>query len=335
LFQVRLGSTPSSSWRFCTSRGVLPDDCEGRTVAQDAHQAAHGRASARVCKFWIIGLAAVAFLALLCWYLAKPLAEVRSAVAQCPHPSDKSVLDWEAKAQEAIDQLGDRENAAARLSWYLRLPSWLAPRRPVAASMLGLCGTAAVPGLIEALGDEDAEVRTRAALALGDAAPHRAIGPLLVALHDREPSVRAMAACALRESRDPRVVQPLLGALGDEYHRVRFWAASSLALQSPRGVQPLLKALGDGDEHVRLIAAESLGKTGDSRAVEGLGKALERDVDPRVRAMAAWALGRIRDSRALDLLREALKDSDKDVRTKAQSAISEIERHANGTDARE
>ena len=78
-----------------------------------------------------------------------------------------------------------------------------------------------IEGLIEALGqNEDKDVRSSAAVALGKIGDTRAVEPLIAALGDQNEVVRRGGAMALGKISDrwqiPPAVEPLIVALGDE-----------------------------------------------------------------------------------------------------------------------
>ena len=113
--------------------------------------------------------------------------------------------------------------------------------------------------LKELLKDEDAEVRRRAAEALGKIGDRRAVELLIEALRDGNPMVRIAAAEALGKIGDKRAVEPLIEALKDENAGVREAAAWALGeIGDKRAVEPLIEALKDEDEWVRLKAAWAL-----------------------------------------------------------------------------
>jgi cytochrome c2 len=82
--------------------------------------------------------------------------------------------------------------------------------------------------LIAMLDDEAAEVRSAAAKELGQIGASRALMPLIEALSDQDPQVRLYAAWSLRELDDPRV-PPLLERLQDPDLGVRIIVAETLA----------------------------------------------------------------------------------------------------------
>ena len=87
---------------------------------------------------------------------------------------------------------------------------------------------------------------------------------LIRLLGDGEARVRRRAALALGRVGLPEAVQPLVGLLGDEEPEVRQMAAFALGLIGAAAARPaLLAALGDADPEVQGRAAEALGTIGD------------------------------------------------------------------------
>jgi HEAT repeat protein/beta-lactamase regulating signal transducer with metallopeptidase domain len=179
----------------------------------------------------------------------------------------------------------------------------------------------AVAALVEALKDEDAEVREQALFALSQIDGPRATEALIAALKDPNPQVRQKAVYGLGMRHGEGQVDALTGALRDSNAQVREKAAWSLGMRGNRNsVEPLVNALRDEDAEVRQKAAWALGLKGDSRAIEPLINAL-KDGTPDVRQMAAWSLGMRGDKRALKPLSAAMKDENKEVRQKASWAL--------------
>ena len=117
---------------------------------------------------------------------------------------------------------------------------------------------------IGALGDPDAEVRERAARALGRHRVPEGVEALRAALRDDDPAVREGAAWALGRIGGGGAVGALLGALGDPEPEVRAGAASALGMiRSPAAVDGLVAALDDPDVRVRDRTARALGRTRD------------------------------------------------------------------------
>ena len=90
----------------------------------------------------------------------------------------------------------------------------------------------------------------------------------------------------------------------------------------PEDVPALVEALDDPQCPMSHLAAERLAKIGDSHAVPGLIRALNKeDHGFIVRMRAAHALGELRDSRAVEPLIECLEDDESCVRRTAAEAI--------------
>ncbi len=158
----------------------------------------------------------------------------------------------------------------------------------------------AVAALGMALGDEAAEVRERAAWALGRIRDAEAVPALGRALDDAEPDVREQAAWALGRIRDAQAVPALGRALDDAEPDVRQQAAWALGMiRDAEAVPPLVGGLRDPDQEVREQAAWALGMIRSPASVEGLVAAL-RDSEVETQEQVAWALSRIRDERAVD-----------------------------------
>lgn len=113
--------------------------------------------------------------------------------------------------------------------------------------------------LVEALRDEDGQVREQAAMGLALTPGTAVIDPLLTALHDRDPQVRQKAAIGLAFRRNPKIVAPLLDAMQDSDGHVREKAAIALgASGDARAVPALTQAMHDPDAHVREKAVAGL-----------------------------------------------------------------------------
>ena len=189
------------------------------------------------------------------------------------------------------------DNADSRLKRYYRR-SLVFPVGDAAAEALAWFGRPSVKPLIQAFEDGKADVRLRAARALGRIRDPRAAEPLIRALGDKNGDIRAEVLGVLGAILGPKSVKYMLAALGDNYVPKRWkrgnWSISKMAAY-------------------RLV---SIGKP----AVVGLIGSL-KSKDPKVRALAAEALGRIRDTSAAEPLILLLKDSRVEVRRKAGEAL--------------
>lgn len=184
-----------------------------------------------------------------------------------------------------------------------------------------------LPAMVEALLDDDSEVRAMVARALGAIDDPRAIDALMRALReDADADVRKMAAWALGEIESPRAIPGLARAIREdavwEVRKMAVWALGEI--ESPDGVEALRVALGDAHAEVREYAVWALGEIEDEAAVPALVEAL-RDGSVEIRRKAAWALGEIESPDAVGPLGTALGDADAEVRQQAAWALGEIE----------
>ena len=115
--------------------------------------------------------------------------------------------------------------------------------RAEAIKTLGTLGNPeAVPALIEALGDPDPRVRDEAVCALGNIGDRRAVPALINTLrNDDDDAVRVAAAYILGELGDPSAVEPLKEAL---LYAIRekdwgMWVAADWALDALMKTQPI------------------------------------------------------------------------------------------------
>jgi HEAT repeat protein len=156
---------------------------------------------------------------------------------------------------------------------------------------------AAVPGLLDALHDENPQLRTLACKALGDigdaaAVPDllkiltqegdnnirwQAVGALgkiggaavpglLDALHDDDWKVRRSAAEAMYSMSEPAAVPGLVEALLDKNDVVRQAAAGALEAMGAVGVAGLIESLRNRDGHIARAAADMLNRIGTPEA---------------------------------------------------------------------
>lgn len=116
---------------------------------------------------------------------------------------------------------------------------------------------------------------------------------LIDALKDQDGDIRRDAAFMLGGMGDERAIPALTEALKEPDEEVRFHVARNLGKFKEPAVPYLLDALKDPDEHVRRYAAWILGVIGDERAISALENALE-DPSDYVRKGVEQALKRFR-----------------------------------------
>jgi HEAT repeat protein len=182
-------------------------------------------------------------------------------------------------------------------------------QRQLAARKLGNLGDPrAVEPLMNALGDEEGQVRKAASAALaklgqckwqvwvrgdkndflrlGESKDPEAIEWLIKRLEDKRWEMRSIAAVVLGKASDPRAVEILIACL--ENDDTRYIAADVLARAERLGLattEPLLDTLRSTDKYVRLAAAWAMAEVHDPRVEQVLCGAL-RHSDPAVIAGA-------------------------------------------------
>ena len=179
----------------------------------------------------------------------------------------------------------------------------------------------------------DAQVRHKAAQALGMTSDRRAVKPLIASLDDESRFVREWAAWALGQIGDGRALEPLIASLEDKDWDVRKAVATSLGqLGDPRAVGPLVAALQGGGLLLNTAIRQALVKIGEP-AVEPLTAALSHSGEWETDI--AWVLGKIRRGRAGEVedLLAALTDHSKlgsvDRRTGAARQLTRLYRETN------
>jgi len=193
-------------------------------------------------------------------------------------------------------------------------------------------GVSAAPALIGALKDKtdkNKKVREGAAEILGTIGYEGATPFLIEALNDEEENVRAVAARALGERKDKAAITALVGRLRDKSEGKVAKAAAARALgemQDRSAVPALIEALKDENETVRTNACTALGKIRDESAVPELIERLLKDRNAKVREEAARALGEIKDKSAVPALIEAIDvfPMDTDLVFKVSKALRNI-----------
>jgi HEAT repeat protein len=189
-----------------------------------------------------------------------------------------------------------------------------------AAEYLGTMGDeAALEPLIVALGDENPELRQRAAMALGELGSSRAVPALIRVLNDRDRAVQWFAATSLAKLGEP-ATKALLAELRSDDRDAAVGAAVALGrMKEAKAVGPLVDLLAAHDLYVREQAIEALvaiGKPSVGPLVKALGSS-----DVAARRSAVVALGRLGDGEAAAALVKLLGDSDPVTRQSAMVAL--------------
>ena len=238
-----------------------------------------------------------------------------------------------AAEDDDVDNLpDDRVEAIGTLTEALKDNEWKV--RKVAAEILGQLrypaefasqgDRQAVESLIQALGDDNQEVRRAAVDALARIGGPEVGQPLASSLGDDDPVIRLKAATELWKVGGEKAVETLIEALGDPSWEVQMAVATALGqLGDRRAVKPLLNALKTPHWQLRWRAAAALGWLGDDRAIQPLIRSLQ-DETSLVRAAACESLGRLWAREAIRPLMKALADGDPQVRETASNSLGRI-----------
>ncbi len=182
--------------------------------------------------------------------------------------------------------------------------------RELAVQALAAMGEDVVVRLLGALKNENPQVRSGVAQALGRMRAKDAVDLLIQLLKDVSVDVRAKAAEALGLIREPRAVAALLAMLGSDQEMDRRGAIVGLGrARAQEAVAELITALSDPSWEVRWRAALALGQIGQKTATGGLQNAIG-DEDPVVAACAAWARAKIAGAPTFIPLSRALENQE-------------------------
>lgn len=235
---------------------------------------------------------------------------------------------------QAAECLGDAKDPAAvgQLATLLDDPE--SGVRWKAAEALGKMGSPAIKPLIDGLKSSDVDVRWMSAVALGDTADPSTISALLGALDDEDAYVRSRAALALAAIGND-AEGSLVTSLSTGNERTRKGAALALGrIGSKDATLSLIKSLNNSNEDVRLQVRSALADIG-KEAIPALTSALSTEKDPHTRAGAALTLGKIGGPEAENSLIKAQDDEDEYVQRIAREALNGIRRHNLGEDTPE
>ena len=199
-------------------------------------------------------------------------------------------------------------------------------RRVRACRVAGKVGdAAAVPLLVERLRDRDPSVRREAIRALGDLCAHHALDDitdaiermgewtnllLVMALVRMGPASAPRIGALLGASRSPAMTKALLQVTG------RIGVAADPALVRALAVHP--------DAEIRVEAVRVLGALAADAESAVVCLAAMDDTEWPVRALAAWSLGRVGDTRSLDRLGRAMGDPAYWVRHHVAEAMASL-----------
>jgi len=167
-----------------------------------------------------------------------------------------------------------------------------------------------VTALISALGNEDAEIRQRAAHSLGHHHTDQVVKLLIKTIERGEENIRVRQAVfsALGRIGNALAVPTIAGCLKSEQEvSVRTMCAVSLEqMRTPEAEEAVLSAIDDSETPVKLAAISSLGHQQTQLAAQTLAPYLQSE-DMRTLLVAIRALGNTRQEEALDALKAFIK----------------------------
>jgi len=152
--------------------------------------------------------------------------------------------------------------------------------------------------------DSHADLRARAAHAIGMIGDPTAADVLIAGLSDTEWAVRAMAAKALGRLRESESIPALASALSDPQWWVRANAAEALKAKGPAGQDSLLKTLDSDDPYAAQQAVQMLQESGVLDAFVGM----LTSPAPGDQARALGVMAKLVKLRRIDLLTEVARD---------------------------
>lgn len=182
----------------------------------------------------------------------------------------------------------------------------------------------------EALRSENRAQRRAAVLAYGEvlrAGHEPAALPVVNALADDDPEIRALAERALNTVGHERALPILLGGLANGSASVRAASARLLGTRlDERAIEPLLVALMKSGEpkEVRVAVRDALRQHREYIDFAALLKDAEQTKERERRLQALRLLGALGDEAALGVLGRALGDGDALVRTTAARALADL-----------
>jgi len=245
-------------------------------------------------------------------------AAVNALVEALRHPTQQVRL------QAAVGLIGFHDSRAVPV--LLESQRWKG--QEVEPWRIAKIGESAVPGLVDALHNDDRRVRMCAATALGMFHSGAAVLALAACIGDADPEFRRGAIAALGQTGSSTAVPALRQALAASPGDVRSLSVTALGKCGGKSVVPdLVELLRDPDQEVRNSAAWCLKEIKDAASIPALLGALTDSYD-QVGAAAAEGLKAIGDPQAIPGLIDAWANAEGMVRSYISSAVSSFEKAA-------
>ncbi len=181
-----------------------------------------------------------------------------------------------------------------------------------------------IDGLIDALNDNDENIRKEALMALERIGDHRATEHIMQSLQDPDKTIQEEAITALGRIGDKKAVPSLIQTLNSPQLGIRWRSAEALGkIGDTQATEPLIQTLQDPEKTIQEEAITALGRIGDKKAVPSLIQTLN---SPQlgIRWRSAEALGKIGDTQATEPLIQTLQDPEKTIQEEAITALGRI-----------
>jgi HEAT repeat protein len=174
--------------------------------------------------------------------------------------------------------------------------------------------------------DENSDVRSAVALALGKISGERPFNILKSHCRDTDTIVRNYVIQALGMTHKEEAAPLLINALQDQSNTVFASASHALGELGYKAEPYLIDLLSSGADDARCVAAWQLGELQSEDSVHALVETIRREKNVSVIALCIWALGEIglRSDEVLEILGEARKKPEPDVRLRAETAMKKI-----------
>jgi HEAT repeat protein len=230
-------------------------------------------------------------------------------------------------AAEALGEMGDKRAIKGLIHALHDTSMRLGVRSSAGIALTNIGKPAVAPLCRVLLRDHDDDVRTRAAMVLGDIRDKRAVPALIKAMeNDISAEIRGSTARILGKMGGKRSISALIKAMEkDQSASVRINAAKALAnIKDRKAVPALIKSMLN-DKHLimRDVAAKALVEIGRP-AVALLSRMLLEHKGKGARLRAVVVLGLIKDKSAVPALTKALNDKDAGICITAIGALGQM-----------
>lgn len=262
---------------------------------------------------------------------ASALLDPARADGRAVDPASAALVDPGAAADEKIELVKLLGRTGSERATRVLLPLAKTKSLPLRLAVLEALGTLRVgspavdAALLDALGDDAAEVRLRAATALARTAGPKAASELLsrltVAAEQDRGAIGIALSGALGRSSDASLAGRVEASLGSAPDAARDALLEGLGRMRGPVAGRALEKLAAGAIDDRRKVAEAL--AGHPEALAALRK-LAADADPGVRANAVWSLGAVGKRDAIAQAAGLLKDPDAAVAGNAAAAVGRI-----------